>query len=285
MGAGFPPRPAPAKDIASAQFRPSGQEDLAPSGAASRVRANIAALATLRTIQAEVRPATPEEQRVLARWSGWGAVPEVFDSARSEFAQARHELGELLSSEELKAAARNTLNAHYTDAAIVEAVWSAVREPGFTGGRVLEPGCGSGNFIGLPPAAAELTGVELDPVTAAIAALLYPQAEIRAESFADTRERDGCFDLVIGNVPLGKVVLHRVHNAAGHSIHNHFVVKSVRLARPGGLVACLTSRYTMDSRNPAARREIASLADLPGRSGWRAGHTSGQRARAWSPIC
>ena len=134
-----------------------------------------------------------------------------------------------------------------------------------TRGRVLEPGCGSGNFIAFAPAAARLTGIELDPVTAGIAALLYPDAEIRAESFAGSRDGDGSYDLAIGNVPFGNMVLHdRRHNQAGHSIHNHFIIKALRLVRPGGLVAVLTSRYTMDARNPAARREIASLADLIG---------------------
>src|SRR6266571_8105738 len=115
------------------------------------------------------------------------------------------------------------------------------------------------------PEGAQVTGVELDPVTAGIAAALYPQAQILAESFADTRDADGSYDLVIGNVPFGQAVLHdRRHNASGHSIHNHFIVKSLHLTRPGGLVMALTSRYTMDARNPAARREIASLADLVG---------------------
>jgi N12 class adenine-specific DNA methylase len=231
----------------------------------ARVRANLAALATLRTIQADARGASPEEQRVLARWSGWGAVPEVFDPQRREHARAREQLAELLSPGELAAASRNTLNAHYTDAGIARAVWAAAQALGFTAGRVLEPGCGSGNFLGLAPPGARLTGVELDPVTAAIAAALYPQAQVVAGSFADARDRDGSYDLVVGNVPFGQVVLHdRVHNGGGHSIHNHFIIKSLRLTRPGGLVAVLTSRFTMDARNPAARREIAALADLAG---------------------
>ncbi|HUZ51015.1 MAG TPA: hypothetical protein VMU94_00585 [Streptosporangiaceae bacterium] len=229
----------------------------------SRVHANLAALATLRTIQADARAATPWEQRVLARWSGWGAVPEVFDPQHRRHAWAREQLAQLLSPEELAAASRNTLNAHYTDAGIVQAVWAAVQALGFTGGRVLEPG--SGNFLGFAPPGARLTGVELDPVTAAIAAALYPQAQVLGGSFAGTRDQDGSYDLVIGNVPFGQAVLHdRVHNAGGHSIHNHFIIKSLHLARPGGLVAVLTSRYTMDARNPAARREIAALADLAG---------------------
>ena len=134
-----------------ARFRPQGQDDLAPSGAASRVAANLAALRALRMLQAEDRPATPEEQAVLARWSGWGAVPQVFDDDRDEFAAARAELHQLLPEPEYAAARRTTINAHYTDAALAKVVWDAVAALGFDGGQVLEPGCGSGNFIGLAP--------------------------------------------------------------------------------------------------------------------------------------
>ena len=202
---------------------------------------------------------------MLARWSGWGAVPEVFDPDRADYQWARDQLAGLLSPQEMAAAARNTLNAHYSGAAIVQAVWAAVRNLGFTGGRVLEPGCGSGNFIAFAPGSAQVTGVELDPVTAGIAAALHPHAQILPESFAATRDPDGCYDLAIGNVPFGKAALHdKRHNPSGHSIHNHFIIKSLHLVRPGGLVAVLTSRYTMDARNPAARREIAALADLAG---------------------
>jgi N12 class adenine-specific DNA methylase/SAM-dependent methyltransferase len=219
----------------------------------------------LRAVQREARPATAAEQDVLGRWSGWGAVPEVFDDRREEFRWARDQLAILLSPAELAAARRNTLNAHYTDAALVEAMWTAVQALGFDRGRVLEPGCGSGNVIAFAPGGAQVTGIELDPVTAGIAALLHPAAEIRAESFADSRDADGSYDLAIGNVPFGNMVLHdRRHNPAGHSIHNHFIVKALRLVRPGGLVAVLTSRFTMDARNPAARREISALADLAG---------------------
>jgi len=231
----------------------------------SRVRANIAALAVLRRVQQEHRPAASSEQRILARWSGWGAVPAVFDASRADYAWAREALATLLTEPELAAGARSTLNAHYTDAAIADQIWTAATSLGFTGGRVLEPGCGSGNFIGLAPPAAQLTGVEAEPLTAAIAAALYPAATIIPASFADTRIPEDHFDLTIGNVPFGQVALHDPrHNPAGHSIHNHFIVKSLRLTRPGGLVLLLTSRYTMDSRDPAARRDIASLADLVG---------------------
>ena len=133
-----------------AGFRPQGQDDLAPSGAASRVAANLAALRALRVLQAEGRPATPDEQAVLARWSGWGAVPQVFDDDRGEFAAARAELHQLLPEPHYAAARRTTINAHYTDAALARVVWDAVAALGFDGGQVLEPGCGSGNFIVRP---------------------------------------------------------------------------------------------------------------------------------------
>ncbi|GJF03858.1 hypothetical protein PSD17_28170 [Pseudonocardia sp. D17] len=247
---------------AAAQFRAATQDQLAPSGSLARVRANIAALQTLRAPRDD-RPFTADEQAILARWSGWGAVPEVFDPLREDLAWARAQLADLLDPEEMKAAARNTLNAHYTDLGLVAPIWSALQQLGFREGRVLEPGCGSGNFIGAAPAGAQMVGVELEPVTAAIAAALYPNAQIRSESFAQTRAPAGSFDMVVGNVPFGKVVLaDREYNAPGHSLHNHFILKSLRLTAPGGLVALITSRYTMDAANPAARREMAQLADL-----------------------
>ena len=192
------------------------------------MRANLAALAALREIEAEGRPATAGEQQVLARWSGWGAVPEVFDATRTELAWAREAMAGLLGPDEIAAAARNTLNAHYTDAALVREIWEGVRRLGFTAGEVLEPGCGSGNFIGFAPPGARVTGIELEPVTARIATALYPDAAILNESFADTRAPEGSYDLAIGNVPFGSFALNdRRHNAAGHSIHNHFILKSL----------------------------------------------------------
>jgi predicted RNA methylase len=261
-------QPGPVADpsISSLQtFRPEPGTQLTPSGAISRVRANLEALRTLRQLQADGAPANADQQRVLAGWSGWGAVPQVFDQQREEFAWARDQLAQLLDPDELAAAARNTLNAHYTDLSLAAPIWAAVRELGFDTGRVLEPGCGTGNFIGLAPPGADMVGVELEPVSAGIAAALYPRAQILPESFAETRAPAGGFDLVVGNVPFGKVVLaDRTHNAARHSIHNHFIIKSLHLLAPGGLVAVLTSRYTLDATNPAARREMAQLADLVG---------------------
>jgi N12 class adenine-specific DNA methylase len=222
----------------------------------------------LRACEAEDRWATTSEQVVLARWSGWGSVPQVFDDSDERFADARDELRDLLGSDEAWAQARRTtLNAHYTSVPVVTAMWRAVEQLGFDGdGRVLEPGCGSGNFIGLAPNRAELVGVELDPTTAQIARHLYgARATIHAEGFEDLRADDGSFDLVIGNVPFAKVTPHDPrHNRGRHALHNYFLIKSLHLVRPGGLVVALTSRYTLDARNPSARREMAAVGDLVG---------------------
>ena len=257
--AASPPAPEPVV------FRPGAADQLAPTGAVARVRANLEALRVLRDLQRAARPATAAQQAVLSRWSGWGAVPQVFDHAHEEFAWARDALTELLDPTELAGARRNTLNAHYTDLSLVAPIWSALTRLGFDGGRVLEPGCGTGNFIGMAPAGAQMVGVELEPVTAAIAAALYPGAQILTESFADTRAPRGSFDLVLGNVPFAKAALtDPAFNPGRHSIHNHFIIKSLHLLAPGGLVAVITSRYTLDAANPAARREMAALADLVG---------------------
>lgn len=202
---------------------------------------------------------------MLARWSSWGAVPGVFDDARSEWAPVREELTRLLDGAGYAAARRTTINAHYTDPAYVSAIWTALGDLGFGGGRVLEPGAGAGTFIGLAPPGTAMVGVELDPTTAVIARHLYPDATIRAESFADTVLPAGHFDAAVGNVPFADVRLHDPrHNRGGHSLHNHFIIKSLALTRPGGVVALLTSRFTLDAQNPAARREMNALADLLG---------------------
>ncbi|MFG6197775.1 helicase-related protein [Nonomuraea sp. JJY05] len=281
-----------AAGVASGNFRPSSQEDLAPAGEKAKARANIAAVRTLRTLQAEDRPATEEERRILARWSGWGSLPIVLESRPlpqkkrfrdddgnpdpakfdralkrwESFAPERAELRSMLSDAEWRNAEVNTLNAHYTDAAIVSEVWDAVRALGFDGGNVLEPGSGSGTFIGLAPEGAHMTGVELDPTTAGISQALYPDAVVRNESFADTRAPAGSFDAVVGNVPFGDywLVDQEYNPERKHSIHNHFILKSLGLTKPGGLVAVITSRYTMDSEDSSARREMASMGDLVG---------------------
>ncbi len=255
--------PAPAEPAIA--FVPSSQELLAPSGAKARFAANVAALETLRALEAEGRAAAPEEQAVLARWGGWGhnTLWHVFDENKPEWAAERAQLRELLSDSEYDAARRTTINAHYTDPALVQPIWQALQDLGFEGGRVLEPGCGAGTFIGLAPATAEMVGIELDPITAGIAAHLYPNAQVRNESFAATVFPTGHFDAAVGNVPFADVTLHDPrYNSRRLSMHNHFIAKSLELTRPGGMVAFITSTYTMDSTNPAARRAFAEHADL-----------------------
>lgn len=215
----------------------------------------------------EGRPARPDEQAVLARWSGWGSLPQIFDEADDTHAQARARARRLLGDDAAWAEARRTtLNAHYTSAEVVRALWDGIAALGFGGGRVLEPGCGSGNFFGFAPDGCELTGVEADGATASVARHLYgPRAAIHHCRFETFDAPEGSFDLVIGNVPFAKVTPHDPRDNRGrHALHNYFILKSLRLTRPGGLVAVLTSRYTLDARNPAARREMDALADLVG---------------------
>lgn len=192
----------------------------------------------------------------------------MFDPDDDRYADERTELRQLLRTEDGWAQARRTtLNAHYTSASVVAAMWKATEALGVEADvRVLEPGCGSGNFIGLAPPGVDLTGVELDQTTAQIAKHLYgARAAIHSTSFEELRVEDGSFDMVIGNVPFAKVTPHDLrHNRGRHALHNYFLIKSLHLTRPGGLVIALTSRYTLDARNPAARREMASLADLVG---------------------
>nr|WP_174843764.1 helicase [Cryobacterium sp. TMT2-23] len=256
---------AGARGVTPPSFTPGTQDELAPSGPKARYAANVAAIQLSQQLQAENRSATSAEHQVLARWSSWGAVPDVFDESKDNWASERTELKALLTVDAYAEARRTTINAHYTDPAYVREIWSALTELGFEGGQVLEPGAGSGTFIGLAPGNARMTGIELDSTTAAIASGLYPQADIRAESFADSVFPAGYFDAAVGNVPFADVRLHDpAHNSGRHSIHNHFIIKSLALTRPGGLVAVLTSHYTLDAQNPAARREMNSMADLVG---------------------
>jgi N12 class adenine-specific DNA methylase len=193
-------------------------------------------------------------------------LAHAFDDRDSAGRRIQAELAGLLSPAELASARRSTLNAHYTDAGIAASMWRLVTDLGFEGGRLLEPGCGTGVFLATRPEHLHVVavGVELEPVTARIAALLHPDADIRNQGFETTRLEPPA-DLVVGNVPFAKVALHDpVHNRGRHSIHNHFLIKALALTRPGGLLAALSSRYTLDARNPAARRELGSLGDFVG---------------------
>ncbi|KZM71635.1 DEAD/DEAH box helicase family protein [Nocardia terpenica] len=236
-----------------------------PESAKDRAHANLAAIRLLDVLDRENRYATPDEQAVLARWSGWGAVPQVFE--RGPEWEAEHtELSELLDPAQWALARESMLNAHYTDPRIAAVMWRAVQRAGFTGGRVLEPGCGSGTFIAHAPAEAVMVGVEVDPVSARIAAALYPtRAQIRAEGFEETRVETDSFTAAIGNVPFAKLRLYDpAHNPTNQLIHNHFLIKSLDLVGPGGYVAVITSMYTAENLDDRARREMADRADLIG---------------------
>ncbi len=215
---------------------------------------------------AQIKPVlarmSPDQAQALVAWSGHDAPPAQF---ADRFAEHRAQLRRLLTAEQYAAARRSTTNTHYTDAMLAASMWDGLHRLGFRAGEVLEPGCGAGHFLGLAPDEASLTGVEREPISAAIAAALYPQHRVLTGSFTDIEAAEGSFDVAVGNVPFAKVVLNDAkHNPGRHSLHNHFIIKSLRLTRPGGMVAVLTSRYTMDARNPAARREMAELADLVG---------------------
>lgn len=178
-------------------------------------------------------------QHRISQWSGWGAVPAVFDEKNQEYAEDRKLLREYLDPEMYAAASRSTINAHYTDPDLMRVMWDALNQSGFDGGTVLEPGSGSGNFLGAIPedllSTTHLTGVEVDPISANISRALYPDANVRTESFADSPFPSGSFDAAIGNVPFGSVRLHdQRHNPANLPIHDHFLIKTVDLLRPGG---------------------------------------------------
>ena len=256
--------PAPTEVVAATRFTHPGTV-LVPSGAKSRARANIAALEVLTETARTGRPATPAEHEVLAQWSGWGAAADIFDESKPEWAPERDQLRALLDSEQWRQAKASTLNAHYTDPAIAQTMWSAMTRAGFDDGLVLEPGCGSGTFIALAPPGAQMVGVELDPTTAQIAHLLYPDAQVRLEGFETTRVPDGSFAAVIGNVPFGGFTVHDpVHNPARHRIHNHFLLKSLNLTAPGGYVMAITTAGTLDAASDKARRDMHAVADLVG---------------------
>jgi len=249
--------------VVATDYRP-GTTIHVPSGAKARARANIAAITVVRQLEGGDRAATREELETLAGWSGWGAVPQIFDG-REEWTTENAQLRGLLSQQEYRRAEANTLNAHYTDPEIAGALWEAVRDAGFAGGRVLEPGCGAGTFIGLAPPEATMVGVEIDPITATISSYLYPSAQVRNEGFERTRVPENSFTATIGNVPFGGFAVHDpAHNPAGHNIHNHFILKSLALTAPGGYVAVISSHFTMDSASQRARRDMAGVADLVG---------------------
>lgn len=242
-------------------------DHLGEGGAKAKYGYNIAAIRTLKAIEAEGRTATPEEQETLSRYVGWGGIPQAFDPDNTAWSKEYTELVSALTAEEYEMARASTLNAHYTSPTVIKAIYEAVKNLGFQTGNILEPACGVGNFFGLMPksmAASRLYGVELDSITGRIAKQLYPNANITVAGF-ETTDRKDFFDLAVGNVPFGSYkVSDRAYEKLGFPIHDYFFAKTLDQVRPGGVIAFVTSRYTMDKQSPEVRRYIAQRAELLG---------------------
>ena len=242
-------------------------DHLGEGGAKQKYTRNIEAIRTLFKLEQEHRGATAEEQQVLSQYVGWGGLSDAFDPGKDSWAKEYAELKGLLSEDEYAAARSSTLNAHYTSPTVIRGIYDAVERIGFRSGNILEPSCGVGNFFGMLPdsmADSRLYGVELDSITGRIAKMLYPQADITVAGFETTDRRD-FYDLAVGNVPFGQYKVNdKAYNKLGFSIHNYFFAKAIDQVRPGGVIAFVTSRYTMDSKDSTARKHMAERADLLG---------------------
>ena len=242
-------------------------DHLGEGGAKQKYARNIEAIRTLFRLEEEHRGATAEEQQVLSQYVGWGGLADAFDPGKDSWAKEYAELKGLLSEDEYAAARSSTLNAHYTSPTVIRGIYDAVERMGFRSGNILEPSMGVGNFFGMLPDTMQdsrLYGVELDSITGRIAKKLYPQADITVAGFETTDRRD-FYDLAVGNVPFGQYrVDDKAYNKLGFSIHNYFFAKAIDQVRPGGIVAFVTSRYTLDSKDSTARKHIAECADLLG---------------------
>ena len=242
-------------------------DHLGEGGAKTKFRRNMDAINLLKELEFEGRQATPEEQKVLSQYVGWGGLADAFDETKENWADEFKELYTVLSPEEYAAARSSTLNAHYTSPTVIKAIYEAVGNMGFKAGNILEPSMGVGNFFGLLPEdmqGSKLYGVELDSITGRIAKQLYPNADITVAGFETTNRRD-FFDLAVGNVPFGQYQVNdRAYNKLGFSIHDYFFAKTLDQVRPGGVVAFVTSRYTMDKQSPEVRKYIAERAELLG---------------------
>ena len=259
------PEPTPPQPTAE-NFRITDAH-LGEGGPKAKFRANMDAINLLKELEAEGRQATPEEQEVLSKYVGWGGLADAFDENKPAWANEFAELSAALSRSEYAAARSTTLNAHYTSPTVIQAIYEAVGKMGFQTGNILEPACGVGNFFGLLPEemqGSKLYGVELDSITGRIARQLYPKANITVAGFETTDRRD-FYDLAVGNVPFGNYQVHdRAYNKLGFNIHNYFFAKTLDQVRPGGVVAFVTSRYTMDSKDSTVRRYLAQRAELLG---------------------
>ena len=257
----------PQTALSSAQNFRITDDDLGVGGAKTRYGWNVAAIRTLRALEAEGRPATLQEQETLSRYVGWGGIPQAFDAQNEDWRREYAELKALLSETEYASARASTLNAHYTSPTVIRAIYDAVEQMGFRTGNILEPAMGVGNFFGLLPESmvgSRLYGVELDSLTGRIARQLYPEADITVAGFETTDRRD-FFDLAVGNVPFGNYQVNdKAYNHLRFNIHDYFFAKAIDQVRPGGIIAFVTSKGTMDKQSPDVRRFIAQRAELIG---------------------
>lgn len=242
-------------------------DHIGEGGAKQKFRANMDAIHTLHQLEIENRNATEQEQDILSKYVGWGGLADAFDEKRDVWADEYHELKNTLTEGEYTAARESTLNAHYTSPVIIRGIYRALEQIGFKGGNILEPTMGIGNFFGMLPDSMQnsrLYGVELDSVSGRIAKKLYPKAQITVAGFETTNQHN-FYDLAIGNIPFGNYKVNdRAYNRLGFSIHNYFSAKALDQIRTGGIIAFVTSHYTMDSKNPSARRYLAQRAKLLG---------------------
>ena len=242
-------------------------DHLGEGGPKAKYQANVAAIKLLKYLEETTGQATPEQQEVLSRYVGWGGLADAFDPSKESWAKEYAELKELLTPTEYEAARASTLNAHYTSPTVIHAIYTAVEQMGFRTGNILEPSMGVGNFFGMLPesmAGSKLYGVELDSVSGRIAQQLYPKANITVAGFETTDRRD-FYDLAVGNVPFGQYQVNdKAYNKLGFNIHNYFFAKALDQVRPGGVVAFVTSRYTMDAKDSSVRRYLAQRAELLG---------------------
>ena len=261
------PEPKPAAH----NFRYSGDMDLYPSGAKTKYKANVEAIKLLKAIEADHRFATPEEQTVLARYVGWGGLANVFNAKSDEWSKEYQELKTLLSGDEYKAAMESTLTAYYTEPELIRHIYTALDRFGFKGGsdrKLLDPAMGTGNFYAVLPeslAGTKLYGVEIDSITGRIAKQLYPEADIQIRGYEATKFDDNSFDAAIGNIPFNSVKVYDPrYNDENFLIHDYFIAKTLDLVKPGGIIAFITSKGTMDKNDENTREYIARRAEFIG---------------------
>ena len=260
-------KPSKAVQEAAENYRIT-DDALGTGGPKTKFRANIEAITTLHAIERESRNATLDEQEILSRYTGWGSLADAFDPDKADWTKEYRELNKLLTPDEYASAQSSVLNAHYTSPAVIKAIYAAIGNMGFKAGNILEPSCGIGNFFGLLPESmskSKLYGVELDSITGRIAQQLYPKARIQVTGYENTGFPRDFFDLAVGNVPFGKYqVSDPAYNKLGFSVHNYFFAKALDQIRPGGVLAFVTSRFTLDSKDITVRKYLAERADLLG---------------------